>query len=238
MADASFIRDQFDKFRRKIQGRCLCAERSMAPPTWEDKAAASNLSTPLEPIEWSITVAGTDLQPGAVREIIQEFRDLATSAAVAYELFGREQSDGFTAWLDEIASRRPDDIVTVRSEQVSGAVVSVAHAERITDCVLSSQLLCEDLDGSLLARPDLDAAVRLTAGTGVTTNSDRIDAYLKEIRGKTGQRLTRKDLWVMGGYSEATEFERWQRDDPKATAKAREFFEDLLTRRPHLSQEN
>lgn len=58
--------------------------------------------------------------------------------------------------------------------------------------------------------------------------------YIAEVSAKTQRRVTRKDLWLAVRYRTATEFERWQRGDPRTTKAAKERFDRLLTERPHL----
>jgi len=61
-----------------------------------------------------------------------------------------------------------------------------------------------------------------------------VEAYMAEVLEKTGKRITRADIWRSARYKTRTEFERWQRDDPKATRTAGERFTRLLKEKPHL----
>ncbi len=61
-----------------------------------------------------------------------------------------------------------------------------------------------------------------------------VDAYIEEVRDKTGRVITRKEFWATAKYSDATEFERWQRNDPNTTRAACQAFERILTHKPHL----
>jgi hypothetical protein len=62
-----------------------------------------------------------------------------------------------------------------------------------------------------------------------------VDKYIDEVYDRTGKRITRTEIWRKAGYSTRTEFERWQRQDPKATPTAHEKFMRLLQKeRPHL----
>jgi hypothetical protein len=75
------------------------------------------------------------------------------------------------------------------------------------------------------------------AGAQGQNEKDRhamVDAYLAEVLDRTGKRITRKDFWKAAGYSNATEFERWQRDDPKANISAGQNFKRILETKPHL----
>jgi hypothetical protein len=62
----------------------------------------------------------------------------------------------------------------------------------------------------------------------------RVDAYIAEVEQATGKRLTRTDIWKLARYKSRTEFERWERNDPKATKTAAERFEKILSKKPHL----
>jgi hypothetical protein len=62
-----------------------------------------------------------------------------------------------------------------------------------------------------------------------------IDAYIAEVREKTGKRITRSDIWRKVGYRSRTVFECWQRCDPKRPNKvAAERFSAILREKPHL----
>lgn len=61
-----------------------------------------------------------------------------------------------------------------------------------------------------------------------------VDAYIEEVA-KKGKRITRTDIWKKVGYKSRTEFERWERNDPKHPNKiAHERFTGILTEKPHL----
>jgi hypothetical protein len=55
-----------------------------------------------------------------------------------------------------------------------------------------------------------------------------VDTYLEHASRIEGKRVTRTDFWKRAGYKSRTEFERWQRDDPKATKSAARNFERQL----------
>lgn len=61
-----------------------------------------------------------------------------------------------------------------------------------------------------------------------------VDAYLREASECLGRRVTRKEFWRAAGYQSSTEFERWQRGDPRTTVAARTAFERTLRDRPHM----
>jgi hypothetical protein len=62
-----------------------------------------------------------------------------------------------------------------------------------------------------------------------------VDAYLEEVFKKTNKRIIRKDFWMAASYKARTEFERWERDDPKyPNQSADKAFTRVLTQKPHL----
>jgi hypothetical protein len=61
-----------------------------------------------------------------------------------------------------------------------------------------------------------------------------VQAYIDEVLEKTGKRITKTDFWKSARYKTRTDFERWQRKDPKATKAANERFTRLLKEKPHL----
>jgi hypothetical protein len=64
-----------------------------------------------------------------------------------------------------------------------------------------------------------------------------VQAYRNEVLQKTGRRITKKDIWSAAGYTARTEFERWERNDPRATQAAHQNFMRVLTKKPHLKPE-
>jgi hypothetical protein len=76
-----------------------------------------------------------------------------------------------------------------------------------------------------------------TAGTRGKPTDRRamVDAYIEEVLQKTGKRITKTVIWKKAGYKRRTEFERWERQDPKRPNRtAHEKFMKILTEKPHL----
>jgi len=75
---------------------------------------------------------------------------------------------------------------------------------------------------------------RATTGASVnkSNNAGLVDAYIEEVAA-AGRSITRKAIWSIW-YESATEFQRWQRNDPRTTEKARQRFESVLRDKPHL----
>jgi hypothetical protein len=47
-------------------------------------------------------------------------------------------------------------------------------------------------------------------------------------------RISRTSIWKSVGYKSRTEFERWERNDPRATKTAHQRFSKILSEKPHL----
>jgi len=63
-------------------------------------------------------------------------------------------------------------------------------------------------------------------------NRSRIDAFILSVLEATSERITRTAIWRVAGYGDRTEFERFQREDPKTTRSANENFNRVLTMTP------
>jgi hypothetical protein len=67
------------------------------------------------------------------------------------------------------------------------------------------------------------------------TRRAKVDAYIDEVFRAAGKRITRTDFWRAARYATRTEFERWERDDPKKRNRtADQRFTQILAEKPHL----
>ena len=84
----------------------------------------------------------------------------------------------------------------------------------------------------------IEAQELKTVVSGLSNNSRRkaVDAYIEEVFSRTGKRINRTDIWKHAAYKSRTEFEKWERNDPKKVNKtAHERFTGILTKKPHLN---
>ena len=80
----------------------------------------------------------------------------------------------------------------------------------------------------------LGSAAGQTVVHSAPSRHSAVDAYIAEGR-EMGRSITRTDIWRKAGYKTRTEFERWQRNDPKNPNKAAaERFDRILKEKPHL----
>ena len=67
------------------------------------------------------------------------------------------------------------------------------------------------------------------------TNREKVDHYIEEVWEVARRRLTRADIWRSARYKTRTEFERWERNDFRATKSAtNRFTKMILSEKPHL----
>jgi hypothetical protein len=88
-----------------------------------------------------------------------------------------------------------------------------------------------------VSAPNIAPSELVGSGGGLDTAEQRraaIEAYRKEVFERTGKTITKTDIWKKARYKTRSEFERWQRNDPKATKTAHQRFTLLLTEKPHL----
>jgi hypothetical protein len=62
-----------------------------------------------------------------------------------------------------------------------------------------------------------------------------VDAYIAECL-QGGKKITRKDIWTQAGYQNRSEFERWERNDRRATDTADRNITRVLNEEPHLKK--
>jgi hypothetical protein len=69
-----------------------------------------------------------------------------------------------------------------------------------------------------------------------TDRRKAVDDYINEVFHRTKKMITRTDIWKSAGYKTRTEFEKWERRDPKKqnmTANVR--LTRILAEKPHLT---
>jgi hypothetical protein len=76
------------------------------------------------------------------------------------------------------------------------------------------------------------ALTESTRAKAETQRREKIDAFIYMVLKETGSKITRTNIWTAAGYTDATEFERYQRDDPETTTTATNNFERILRMAP------
>jgi hypothetical protein len=79
-------------------------------------------------------------------------------------------------------------------------------------------------------RTDAGPAASGTDGNGADQRAT-IDAFIWKLAG-AGRKITRKNIWTVAGYRNATEFERFQRGDIRTTKSAAAAFKRVLGMMP------
>jgi hypothetical protein len=59
-----------------------------------------------------------------------------------------------------------------------------------------------------------------------------IDGFIATVWEKTGRKISRKNIWTVASYKDSTEFERFQRADPRTTRSATTAFNRVLSMTP------
>jgi hypothetical protein len=59
-----------------------------------------------------------------------------------------------------------------------------------------------------------------------------VDNFIAAVLKSTGRKINRKDIWIVAGYSDATEFQRFQRHDTRTTSSAVANFSRVLNMDP------
>jgi alkanesulfonate monooxygenase SsuD/methylene tetrahydromethanopterin reductase-like flavin-dependent oxidoreductase (luciferase family) len=167
--------------------------------------------------------------------------------ARAYEQWLEDYRKAYLKMLKENPSRGtvPDLLLAVLSDELLRAVrywsanaleqVAVIEASRRGR---EKRLPPTKLNATSEPKPDESsgkhAGPPANEGDGDGTNRRaEVNAYIEEVA-KTGKRITRTDIWKSQGYKSRTEFERWERKDPRATKTAHDRFTRMLAQKPHL----
>jgi hypothetical protein len=61
---------------------------------------------------------------------------------------------------------------------------------------------------------------------------NRVSAFMELVHQKTNQRIRKKDISLVAGYKDTTDFQRFQRNDPRTAASANNAFDRVLSMDP------
>jgi hypothetical protein len=95
------------------------------------------------------------------------------------------------------------------------------------------------LDG-LTSPPKVEKQEGLVSGVVALLEQDSakrraaIDAYISLVESKTGERITRTDIWKKAGYRHRREFEGWQRGQARTGSAVDNAIRLVLREKPHL----
>jgi hypothetical protein len=117
--------------------------------------------------------------------------------------------------------------------------------------VVNAELRVIEAEGKLVGRaggvkpeaaPDEPQSQKPAAADATSNGTDRrkvVDAYIEEVRQKTGNTITRTDIWKKAGDKTRAEFERWEslwyeKHGKKPNKAADRRFTRVLREKPHL----
>jgi hypothetical protein len=75
-----------------------------------------------------------------------------------------------------------------------------------------------------------------TQPSNTNPTRERIEAFIEKLR-DAGHRITRTDIWHVAGYGNPTEFQRFQREDRRATCGSAAKFNLVLNMSPEAFME-
>jgi hypothetical protein len=141
----------------------------------------------------------------------------AILASYARALFNLEASEyphdpRLKYWLEKLADRTRLRVMDTVAQLESGG----AHSLRHHNVTVSE--MTETIDQAL--RPLLEDQARKSEAVVspsppdaiAPSNRERIDKFILKMA-QAGAKVKRKDIWLVAGYKDATEFERFQRGD-------------------------
>lgn len=131
----------------------------------------------------------------------------------------------------EVVWDRAGDTAVSQAKQGTHAGTRVTHEEAAPSRSISAftpplTLLKGGRASSTSKNAEADIGSRYEANP-----RDRVDAFIQMML-NNGHKITRKKIWAVAGYDDSTEFERFQRQDVRATASAKANFNRVLDMNP------
>lgn len=125
---------------------------------------------------------------------------------------------------------------TLRADLALSRMSDLLHSILVYNCDHSSErfLLEQETKKSdewlKLARTLTKLAASSNGGSK-TNRRELIDSFLVKLA-ESGRKIRRKDIWIVAGYKNPTEFERFQRGDARTTPTAIANFNRVLAMKP------
>jgi len=112
------------------------------------------------------------------------------------------------------------------------------YVQKWTDAAAPSREYVASLLKGLASSSSSDVPLsdRRPSSTNTEGHRELVDKYLADVKAQTGRAITRRDFWAAAGYKNPTEFQRWQRNDPRTTLTASSNFARVLKSKPHLKK--
>jgi hypothetical protein len=167
-------------------------------------------------------------------DVVREFPDRSKLETLCKVLVSRYTDLLCTGVCSGVikAHEAPDELNTIVH------YVLVVNCERDTErfeirrAVVNSDEWHAMLKRLLECEADVQAAdAKPTDPAKSNPTRERIDGFVQKMR-EHGHPISRKDIWQAARYEDATEFERFQREDPRATAGSRRQFDRILNMSP------
>jgi hypothetical protein len=187
-----------------------------------------------------ISQSALSISSEASEKIVRLFREIIVDYAGEMVLAGQRNGADANAQYPSVPVMKEDTIpfpVPVSSTQESTGDAAILKVKNRKSDI--SEAFSEDEENPQHNRRNeqLNSRKAKTIQYRLLTEAERrqaVEAYIAEVFEKTGKRITRADIWKSARYKDRTDFERWQRNDPKATGTANERFTRVLKEKPHL----
>jgi hypothetical protein len=171
------------------------------------------------------------LQNGLVRRLAED----------AAELFSMSGIPGVSNYHDEIRARLLETLPQMaerakmvnRRRYLGDALIPDGIEQRKGGFPKANQAGGTKPRGGEPTCKEPGPAVNEASNSG-TDRRKAVDAYIEEVFDRMGKRITRTDIWKSARYKSRTEFERWERNDHRATKTAHQRFTRILSEKPHL----
>jgi hypothetical protein len=140
-------------------------------------------------------------------------------------------------WRYVVESGTQADIRLVTVVNDFAVILRLLPAEPLSDPfriggAAESDLRVAASPGHVDGEPPSAAQPEPTLKSTGSQNRAAIDEFIRKVRDTTGRKITRTDIWTAANYTNRTDFERYQRDDPRTTDTARAKFSHVLKMQP------
>jgi hypothetical protein len=108
-----------------------------------------------------------------------------------------------------------------------------AFSQRLSGMAVQSQFKVLKAVAGQKRRISASTVGPFPAGKPANERRDQVDQFIAAVLQTTGEKITRTDIWRAAGYRDATDFERFQRNDKRASKTAIASFSRILTMEPN-----
>ena len=161
---------------------------------------------------------------------------MRNSQAESFEGF-KERVQAAEASLHSVAVQTGQDSGPMSVELKREQDRLMAEADRLRKEVVNYyEIEAREIEHRLASAPEETRPAEATDSEAETLDSDErrelINSFISKVERDTGRKINRTDVWTVAGYKDATEFERFQRNDTRTTDAATLAFRRVLDMEP------